>query len=146
MSITYPASEATVHREGTPARRGRLVTGGLFLSTGGVHLGIVAAGTGFYRHFADHALPFVHDGWATVFMAAPAFFGLCLFAGETLMGVLLLAGGRWARAGWLGVIAFQVLLMLFGVGFWLWSLPALAVLVPLARADWPSLSSRGWRR
>jgi fatty acid desaturase len=71
MSITYSASEATVHREGTLARRGRLVTGGLFLSTG---------------------------------------------------------------------------LMLFGVGFWLWSLPALAVLVPLARADRPALSPRRWRR
>jgi hypothetical protein len=33
------------------------------------------------------------------------------------------------------VIAFHVLLMLFGFGVWLWCLPALALLVVLARKD-----------
>jgi hypothetical protein len=131
-----------VDRRRAPGRRGRLAVGGFFLWTGGVHVGIVAAGTDFYRHFADHALlAFVRDGWAHVFMAEPTFFGLGLFAGETLLGALLLTGGTRARVGWVGVIAFHLLLMLFGVGFWVWSVPALAVLVPLARADWPSLSS-----
>lgn len=124
-------------------RRGRLVVGGIFLSTGGVHLGIVSASTAFYTHFADDALVgFVRDGWSDVFMATPVFWGLCLFLGETLLGVLLLCGGPWARVGWAGVIAFHVLLMLFGLGFWLWSVPALALLIPLAWADWPYLSSR----
>src|SRR6478735_11560607 len=100
-------------------RRGRLVTGGFFLVTGGVHLGIVAADPSFYTHFADRALlPFVSTGWSEVFMAAPAFWGLCLFAGEVALGLLLLSGGPAARVGWVGVIAFQVLLMLFGLGFW----------------------------
>lgn len=129
--------------ETTLTRRGRLVVGGFFLSTGGVHLGIVAASTVFYTHFADHAVfGFVRDGWSDVFMAEPVFWGLCLFLGETLLGVLLLSGGPWARLGWTGVIVFHLLLMLFGIGFWLWSLPALAVLVPLTWADWPYLSSR----
>jgi hypothetical protein len=125
------------------ARRGRLVVGGFFLSTGGVHLGIVAASTEFYRHFADIALfSFVREGWAHIFMATPVFWGLCLFAGETLLGVLLLCGGRWARLGWVGVIGFHVLLMLFGFGFWLWCVPALVILVLLARVDWPYLTPR----
>jgi hypothetical protein len=128
-------------QETAGAQRGRWVVGGFFLSTGGVHLGIVASSTAFYRHFADGALfPFVRDGWSGVFMAAPVVWGLCLFVGETLLGVLLLSGGTWARIGWVGVITFHVLLMLFGFGFWLWSLPALAILVPLAWADWPYLT------
>jgi len=84
----------------------------------------------------------VRAGWSDVFMAAPVFWGLCLFLGETVLGTCLLAGGAWARVGWAGVIAFHVLLMLFGVGIWLWAVPALAVLVALARADWPYLKPR----
>lgn len=143
MSTGYarrqPASSAaaTRRRPGTA----RTVVGGFFLSMGGVHLGIVAADPQFYRPFADAALfPFVRDGWADIFMAAPVFWGLCMVAGETTLGVLLLAGGRAARLGWVGVIAFHLLLMLFGWGVWLWCLPALALLVPLAIRDWPRLT------
>ena len=131
---------------GAPVRRhpsglARTIVGGFYLSMGGVHLGIVAADPEFYRPFADRALlPFVRDGWAEIFMAAPVFWGLCMVAGETTLGVLLLAGGRAAKLGWAGVIAFHLLLMLFGWGIWAWSLPALAVLVPLALRDWPRLS------
>ena len=122
-------------------RRGRLITGGFFLSMGGVHLGIVAADPQLYRAFADEALlGVVRSGWDDVFMAAPAFWGLCLALGETVLGTLLLLGGGWARVGWAGVITFHVLLMLFGWGVWLWCVPALCLLVPLARVDWPSLS------
>ncbi len=56
-------------------------------------------------------------------------------AGETTLGILLLLGGRCATIGWVGVIAFHVLLMLFGYGVWLWSVPALVLLVFLARRD-----------
>lgn len=144
------SSGAPAAATGTSARRrsraARSLVGGFYLFTGGVHLGIVAAGTGFYRHFADGALfPFVRDRWADVFMAAPAFWGLCLMAGEIVLGTLLLLGGRWAKAGWLGVIAFQVLLVLFGVGFLVWSVPALLVLSILAVRDWPRLSDRSAR-
>ena len=122
---------------------GRRSVGGFFLFTGGIHLGIVAADTEFYRSFADGALfGFVRTGWADVFMADPAFWGLMMVLGEATLGVLLLAGGRAARVGWLGVIAFHLLLMLFGFGFWVWCLPALAVLGTLARRDWPTLARR----
>ena len=112
------------------------VVGGFYLSMGGVHLGLVAADTETYRHFADDGLfGFVRDGWQDVFMAHPAAFGLLLAAGETVLGILLLRGGRAADVGWAGVIAFHVLLMLFGFGFWLWSLPALVRAGALARRD-----------
>ena len=40
------------------------------------------------------------------------------------------------------MIAFHVLLILFGIGFLLWSVPALCLLGVLAVRDWPRLSSR----
>lgn len=117
----------------------RKIVGGFFLYTGGVHLGIVAAGPHIYAPFADGALftP-VAEAWARIFMGAPVPWGLALSAGEAALGVMLLRGGVWAKVGWAGVIAFHLGLMLFGWGFWLWSIPALAFLVPAALADWRS--------
>lgn len=128
-----------------PARRSevaRTAVGGFYLAAGGVHVGIVATDPATYAPFADQALfAFVRDGWSEVFMAAPVLWGLALALGEATLGALLLLGGRAARAGWAGVIAFHVALMLFGFWAWLWAVPALLLLVPLARADWPHLSS-----
>lgn len=115
---------------------GRRIVGGFYLTMGGVHLGLVAADAEVYRHFADEAFfAFVRDGWREVFMAAPEVWGLALMAGEIVLGTLLLVGGRAARWGWYGVIAFHLLLMLFGFGIWAWCIPALALLVWLARRD-----------
>ncbi|VII98552.1 hypothetical protein [Arthrobacter sp. DR-2P] len=117
----------------------RQFVGGFFLFTGGIHMGIVAAGPEFYAPFADGALftP-VREAWGRIFMAAPAPWGLALSAGEAALGVMLLRGGARAKAGWAGVLAFHLALMLFGWGFWAWSIPALAFLVPAALADWRS--------
>lgn len=121
--------------------RGRRAVGGFYLFTAGIHLGIVAADPRFYGPFADGGLfGFVREGWADIVMANPSSWGLLAMLGELTLAVLLLVGGRAAKLGWAGVIVFHVLLMLFGFGFWLWSVPALAVLVPLAVRDWPSLS------
>ena len=115
---------------------GRNLVGGFFLVMGGVHLGLVCADAEVYRHFADNGLfGFVRSGWQDIVMAAPWVYGLLLMAFEITAGALLLVGGRAARVGWVAVIAFHVLLMLFGWGVWLWSLPALAVLCWLARRD-----------
>jgi hypothetical protein len=114
--------------------------GGFFLTMGGVHIGIVGADTETYRHFADGALfGFVRTGWTEVFMANPVVWGVLLAAGEILMGSLLLRGGSAGRVGWVCVVAFQVLLVLFGWGFLAWSVPALFVHVRAARTDWRQL-------
>ncbi len=122
------------------SRRGvlaRKAVGGFYLFTGGVHLGIVAAGPEFYRHFADGALfDFVASGWQEIFMTHPVAWGLVMAAGETSLGLLLLSGGRRAKWGLAGVIAFHLALMLFGWGFWVWSAPALAFLILVAGKDW----------
>lgn len=114
----------------------RKVVGGFYLSMGGVHLGIVAANPLFYAPFAHSAhFAFVRSAWSQIFMAHPSLWGLALAAGETTIGVFLLTGGKWARFSWVAVIAFHLALMLFGWGIWLWSVPALAFLIPAARSD-----------
>jgi hypothetical protein len=116
----------------------RRFIGGFYLSMGGVHLGIVAADPQLYTHFADDALlDAVRGQWATIVMANPAFWGMLLFAGETVIGVLMLSSRVVAvRAGWILVIAFHVLLILFGAGALVWALPVLAVVIPSAARDW----------
>ena len=134
--LVHTASSASTARR--ERHWGGTVVGGFFLSMGGVHIGLVAADTEVYRHFADAGLfAFVRDGWRDVFMAQPALFGLLVAAGEITLGALLLRGGRAADIGWVGVITFHLLLMLFGFGFWLWCLPALALLIYLARRSHP---------
>ncbi|MFP3712159.1 hypothetical protein [Puerhibacterium sp. TATVAM-FAB25] len=122
---------------------GRTIVGGLFLTMGGVHLGLVAADPQVYGPFADGALfDFVRDGWADIVMTAPAVYGLLLMAGEVALGICLLAGGTAAKVGWVGVIAFHVLLVLFGWWTLAWVAPALAVIVPLAWRDLRAEQSR----
>ena len=118
----------------------RRAVGCFFLFTGGVHLGMVAADVEVYRHFADGSLlPFVRDAWTSVFMAHAVLWALLVMTGEVAMGLLLVRGGAAAKVGWVGVIAFHVGLMLFGWGFWAWSVPALVFLIWAARRDWPAL-------
>ena len=125
----------------TRARRIRLLVGGFYLTMGGINAGIVFADPQTYQHFADSAyLDFVTQHWNGIVMANPSFWGLLLATGEIVLGALLLYGGPAARFGWLGVLGFHVLLMLFGPGIWMWCIPVLAVLVPAARADWPQLA------
>jgi hypothetical protein len=134
LTRTRDARPARGHRTSRPV--GREMVGGFLLTMGGVHLGIVAADPSTYQGFADHGLfPSVRDGWSDIVMADPAFWGLLAMAGEVICGVLLLIGGRAARVGWVAVIVFHLLLMLFGWWVWAWSVPALAVLVSLARRD-----------
>jgi hypothetical protein len=135
-----PRAAPAGHPEPASARpRGGLsrhIVGGFFLVMGGVHLGLVAADSQTYDGFADHALfLFVRDGWQEIVMAEPALYGLLLMAGEVVLGTALLVGGRAAKLGWIGVIAFHLLLLPFGWGVWVWAVPALLVLVPLAAID-----------
>jgi hypothetical protein len=65
--------------------------------------------------------------------------GLLLAALEIALGSAMLAGGRPARVGWVAMIGFQLLLVLFGWGFLVWSVPAAAVLAGGARHDWAVL-------
>lgn len=149
MSATLedrPATTSTRGRAAPHPSSVRRFVGGFYLVMAGINAGIVAADPETYRTFADGAFwPFVTDAWHSIVIAQPLVWFLLLAGGELTLGLILLRGGTAARAGWVGVIAFHVLLMSFGFGFWLWSLPVLALLVPSAVADWPALAgSRPW--
>ena len=132
-----PWTRARFSKHEAPRKAARTAIGGLFLSTAGIHVGLVVADPEIYASFADQALfGWVRDQWIDVFMAHPAIWGLAVATGELSLGVLLLVGGRPARWGYAGVIGFHLALMLFGWGFWAWSVPALALLIPLARNEW----------
>lgn len=128
---------------GTSGRRppGFTTAAGAFYAfTGGIHVGIVAADAELYRHIADQSpWGFVRSGWVDIFMAHPHAWGLFAAGLELLLAVLLLLGGRPAKLGWIGIIAFQLALVLLGWGFLLWSVPFGALLVLGARHDWPRL-------
>jgi hypothetical protein len=74
-----------------------------------------------------------------VVMADPSVGGLVVAVGEALLGLLLLSADlRRRRVGWAGTIAFHVALMCFGWGFWMWCVPAVAL---LGRGAWQDRSS-----
>jgi hypothetical protein len=71
-----------------------------------------------------------------VFMTHAAIGGLLVAAGEAALAVLLLGPRPCRRIGWSGTIAFHLALMRFGWGFWLWCVPAHALLRQGAAKDW----------
>ena len=146
-TITRPSArpDALAHAARTQPSRTvavRRFVGGFYLVMGGINAGIVAADPQTYRTFADGSFwPFVANTWRDVVMDHAAAWLLALALGEMLLGAALLRGGRAARAGWVGVMVFHVLLMSFGFWVWLWSLPVLAFLLPVVRRDWPLLGA-----
>jgi hypothetical protein len=130
------ATLAPPHGPGRVARVGRLAFGVMFTGGAAIHVAIVVTGTESYRHFADTAfIPLVKQVWLSVFMAHAALLGLLLAAFELAVGLLILAGARKTVLGLVAAIAFHLGLMLFGWGFWFWSIPMLAMLVALLRYD-----------
>lgn len=132
MTADLGTPTGTVHRSTTTSvRPGRLprAVACLFLWTSGIHVGIVAADPDSYRSFADGALPAVREAWSGVFVSSPVAWGLAVAMGELLIGLATLRSGRWTVLGLQGAIGFHLCLLLFGWAFWLWSLPALGVLV-----------------
>jgi len=120
-----------------------LAVGCFYLCMAGVHIGLVASDPQVYDGFGEQGLfAFVREGWDSVFMAAPAVWASLLLVGELLIGALLVVGGRWAVWGWTAVVLFHLLLLLFGWWVWLYVVPALAVVLLLARRD----LARGGRR
>jgi len=107
-----------------------------------------------YSGFADPA-PF---GWVTAAWEAVVpgnhvvLIGLLVLF-EATVGVLVLAGGRWTRLGYLGAIAFHALLWLFGwfeAVYVVLMLPALVLLLRAERRaaaapSGPSGAARGRR-
>lgn len=100
----------------------------LFASGACIHVILALATPRSYDGFADASFfGWVRDGWQNVFMAHPTLWALLLAAAELTIAVLLVKAHR---IGYVAVILFHLALMLFGWGFWLWCVPALAFAVP----------------
>ena len=129
-----PAQSVPRHRFGRPWEG--LTVGCFYLCMAGVHVGLVASNPQVYDGFGQDGLfAFVRDGWDSVFMSTPVLWASLLLMGEIVIGVLLVIGGPLARWGWGAVVAFHLLLLLFGWWVWAYAVPALAVVALLARRD-----------
>jgi hypothetical protein len=77
----------------------------------------------------------VRDTWRSLVVPNHVLFISILVVFELAVGVLVLSGGHRSQYGLLGAIAFHVLLLSFGWGFYLWSIPMLVALALLLRAQ-----------
>jgi hypothetical protein len=102
----------------------------LFAAGACVHVFLALTAADSYAAFADAAFfNWTYHGWQNIFMANPTLWALLLAAAELTIAVVLVKA---PLIGYLAVIAFHLALMLFGWGFWLWSVPALAIAIPAA--------------
>ena len=114
----------------------RLAIGGFYLVMAGINIGIVVADAETYRHFADQGLfAFVRNGWLDIVMAAPGVWIGLLAAGEIVIGIALLAGGRWTVPGFVAIVAFHLALVLFGWWILVWSGPILLLMALVIRRE-----------
>ena len=94
---------------------GRVVTGVLFLIGGALMHVITLATGGDYAGFADPAhFQWVSDSWRAVVAPNQLFFIGLLIVFEATVGLLAISGGRRTQLGYLSIIAFYLLLWLFG--------------------------------
>jgi uncharacterized membrane protein len=94
---------------------GRAATGVLFLIGGALMHVITLATGGDYAGFADPAhFQWVTDAWRAVVAPNQLFFIGLLIVFEATVGLLAVSGGRRTQLGYLGIIAFYLLLWLFG--------------------------------
>lgn len=115
---------------------GRAAVGVLFIFGGALlHIINLVSGAN-YAGFADPAFfSWVTATWqAVVVPNAVVFIGL-LAVFEAAVGVLALVGGRWTQLGYAGVIAFYLLLWLFGWIELVWVIIMIVPMLALLRVE-----------
>jgi len=91
---------------------------------------------GDYAGFADGSpSAFVTDTWESLVVPHAAVFIGLLVVFEAVVGLLVLVPGRTRQVALGLLVAFDVLLVSFGWGFLLWTLPVTAGLLGLWRAE-----------
>ena len=117
-------------------RLGRLAVGFLYIVAGAAVNGFFLARGDDYAEFADGSyIPFVRDTWRDLVVPNVEIWIGLLIAFELTVGVLALLGGRRTQLAYGAAIAFHIALLSFGWGFYLWSLPMIAALATLLRAE-----------
>jgi hypothetical protein len=123
------------HRE-RALTRGCLAVAVLWVLAGAlVNAAILVLG-GSYSGFADGAyIGFVRDSWESLVVPHQVLFIGLLVAFEALAGSLVLVPGRARQSALFALVFFNVALLTFGWGFYLWSVPVGTGLVLLLRAE-----------
>jgi hypothetical protein len=116
---------------------GRVAVAALFIAFGAaVNAIYLALANGYYDHFADPSpFAFVEDTWRSLVLPHQGMFIGLLIGFEAVMGVLVLVGGRWTQAGYVGLIAFHVGQLPFGGVLWPWATVMIVTLSLLLRAE-----------
>jgi hypothetical protein len=123
------------HRE-QALSRGCFAVAALWVLAGALVNAAILVFGGSYSGFADGAyVDFVHDTWESLVVPHQALFIGLLVAFEALAGGLVLVPGRARQAALVAMIGFNVALLSFGWGFFLWSIPVGTGLVLLLRAE-----------
>ncbi|MFC5139815.1 hypothetical protein ACFPK1_16360 [Actinomycetospora rhizophila] len=141
--VATVVAAALAHRSRTALVVGRGAVGVLFI-VGGALLHVINLVSGAtYSGFADPAFfPWVTTTWQLVVVPdAVVFIGLlALF--EAVVGVLAISGGRATQIGYAGVIAFYLLLWLFGWMELVWVLVLIVPMLLLLRAERRAVPTR----
>jgi hypothetical protein len=139
LAIHRPVNVRPVAFHSTESRTGRIgrvAFGAMFVLGAAAHALLVLLSPTAYRSFADGAsLPFIKHAWRSILVPNVSVLIPVLAIFELIVGLSILAGGHWTRWGLAAAIAFHLGLMLFGWGFWVWSIPMLALLTLELRAE-----------
>jgi len=112
-----------------PNRWWARAVGGMFLGGAAVHLILVSTNSRAYDSFADGSYwPFIAHSWRSVLVPNVYYLIPTLAGFEVMVGVLILSSRQYRRVGIAVAIAFNLALMLFGWGFWVWSIPMVTFL------------------
>jgi hypothetical protein len=133
--VTIVVAAALAHRNRTAYRTGILATAFLWVNAGAaVNLAFLLTGSS-YSGFADGSWSgFVTDTWESLVVPNEAFFIGLLVVGEATLGLMVLVEGRVREWALRALILFNVLLVSFGWGFLVWSVPLVVALSLLLRA------------
>jgi hypothetical protein len=114
----------------------RLALGWIFAFGSIAHAALATLRPEAYEGFAGASpIAFIRDQWEAVFVPHALLFGSLLAVFEFAVGIAILSGGRPMVFGSIAAIGFHMALALFGWGFWLWCVPAIAALALLIRAE-----------
>jgi hypothetical protein len=118
------------------ARTGQLAVAVLYVGAGALVNALLLATGEDYDDFADGSyLAFVRDTWHSLVVPNHVLFISLLVAFEAAVGLLAWVGGRRAQLALAAAIAFHIVLLSFGWGFYLWSIPMIGALSLLLRAS-----------
>lgn len=123
-------------RSATALSRGCYAVAVLWVLAGALVNAAILGFGGSYSGFADGAyVDFVHDTWESLVVPHQTLFIGLLVAFEALAGGIVILPGLPRRVGLAALVAFNLALLSFGWGFYLWSIPVGTGLVLLLRAE-----------